>query len=599
VLIAAAQTATEAAAETAAPNTGLLFGLMLMSAIVGAYLGQLFHLPRVIGYLAGGAALHALMQLLYTDFSLLNDIAAPLNAIKNLGLGIILFTVGSAFEIRHVKALAPRTIRIVAAESGLTVVFVLIGCLIAIFAARGAADSNVSIVLALLLALAGIATAPAATIFTLREYEAKGPVTETIMTIIGFNNVLCIILFNAAFLTLAASGLLNADLGSGAQIWLALALQTIGSIALGIVVGFGVSLVHAKLRIGEALLMLTATLILLGGGEAWLLSHTGISYNFLLTAIVTGAVFANVAIDPERLETALRTMGQPILVGFFVLAGYSLHLEDLIHLGPIGLTYVICRTIGKTVGGYLGVRWAGSPVELRNTIGAALLCQAAVVIGLADFVSQFWQHEWAARAFTTTILGSVVLFEISGPLLIKWVAVRSGEVKAATLLARGSSSGGSVFAISWNALLRMLGRQPRKAETTGVRHIMRTNVKCLHASDRLDDVLSFIESSRYNHFPVIDDDEHLVGVIHFSDIRGIIYDPTLRDLVTAVDLATTHMHPVPVSMELLDVMLVFQDGDIGSLPVVDSAETRKVVGIIEQRDVLRAIHDASRGQRRG
>lgn len=580
-----------------APTTGLLFGLMLGSAILGAYLAQLLHLPRVIGYLAGGAALHAWVQWIFPDDSLLSGVEAPLSAIKNLGLGIILFTIGSVFEARHVRALAPRSLRIVVAESGLTVLLVFAGTLIAVLALGGSADWNTSIVLATLLALAGIATAPAATLFTLREYEAKGPMSETIMTVVGFNNIICIVLFHIAFLTLAATGTLEVKgaLGAGSQIWLALLLQTFGSVLLGVITGFGISIVHAKLRIGETLLMLVALLILLGGGERWLLENKGLSYNFLLTAIVTGAVFSNVAIDPERLETALRTMGQPILVGFFVLAGYSLHLEDLIHLGPIGLTYVACRTAGKWVGGYLGIRWTGRPAELRRSIGAALLCQAAVVIGLADFVGSFWAHE-ASRIFITTILGSVVLFEASGPILIKWVAIRSGEVKAATLLARGGSQSGSgnVLSISWNALLSALGRKPHANETPVVRHIMRTNVKCLHASDRIDDVLSFIESSRYNHFPVIDDDENLVGVIHFSDIRGIIYDPTLRELVTAVDLATTHTHPVPVDMPLLDVMLVFQDGDMGSLPVVDADDMKKVVGIIEQRDVLRAIHDQSK-----
>ena len=69
-----------------------------------------------------------------------------------------------------------------------------------------------------------------------------------------------------------------------------------------------------------------------------------------------------------------------------------------------------------------------------------------------------------------------------------------------------------------------------------VEHIMRTNVKMIHAADRFDDVMHFVERSRFNHFPVVDEDNVLVGVIHFADLRDILYDPAIRDLITAGDL---------------------------------------------------------------
>ncbi len=70
----------------------------------------------------------------------------------------------------------------------------------------------------------------------------------------------------------------------------------------------------------------------------------------------------------------------------------------------------------------------------------------------------------------------------------------------------------------------------------------------------------------------------------------MIYDPMLRDLVTALDLADTTIPAIPVDMPISDLLERFQLCDTGLLPVVDTAENRKVVGVVEQRDLLQALH---------
>ena len=189
-----------------------------------------------------------------------------------------------------------------------------------------------------------------------------------------------------------------------------------------------------------------------------------------------------------------------------------------------------------------------------------------------------------------------MLFVLAGPVLTKWVAVRAGEVKAVTLLRRTGateSGGASMLRLTWDGLRRMFGLTPAPGASGAelcVRHVMRSNVKCLHADDMLDEVLHFVERSRYNHFPVTNDDGDLVGVIHFADIREMLYDPLMRDLVTAVDLASPNPRRVPVDMPLTEALTIFREADVGSIPVVDRADSRRVVGIVEQRDLLRALH---------
>jgi len=580
---------------------GLLFGLMLLAALIGGHLAHLAHVPRVVGFVVAGvllrAALHAAVgaERSGTGGDAIEVAAQPLNAIKDLALGLILFLIGSVFERSRLRAVGARVLRISTAEVLASAVLVFVGCVAVAVSTQPSYDTSDNVIFAMLLALAAIATAPAATLFVLQEYESKGPVTDTILGLTGSNNVVCIVLFYAVFLTLASFGAISSPGPLAQHVWLALGLATIGSVVLGVLCGTFLGMIHARLPIAETLLVSFGLFILLGGAEKWLLERFGASFNCLLTCIVTGAVFANVAIDSQRLETTLRTVGFPIFAGFFVLAGFGLHVGDLAHMGWVGGAYVACRFLGKVLGCHLGVRWVGGSRREATRLGSALLCQAAVVIGLAAFVERNWESD-LARKFSTVILGSVVLFELIGPLLVKRCVVQAGEVKAITLLRRAVpvERGGVIVRVTVQSLVRLFGWRPRAGVdepgkiTAG--HIMRTNVQLIPAAATFDDVLHFIERSTHSHFPVVHEDGELAGTIHFADVRDVIYDPAISQLVTAVDLADPQSAVVPMEISLPELLNVFTSHNVAVLPVVEQEGSKHIVGIVEQRDLLRALH---------
>ena len=575
---------------------------MLAAAVLGGYAARWARLPRVVGYLLFGVGLRLVLHRLLDpahsagNTELWEEAERTLRPIKDLALGLILFSIGGVFERRHLRSVGTRLLRISAAEVVFTTVLVFAGCAVALALTEHDHTAAAYLPLALLLGVAGIATAPAATLFVLREYDAKGPMTDTILSLTGVNNVVCIIAFYVIFLALSTAGVITTDLGADRPFWLPLLAALVGSLVLGTVLGVVVSIFHSKVPVVETILVFIAVFVVLGNGEKWLLEHQGISYNFLLTALVMGAVFANVALDPEKLEVSLKLVGVPVFAGFFVMAGYELHLEELFDLGLVGVIYILCRLAAKWYACRIGLRWAGAADTVRPYVGLGLLCQAAVVIGLADHVRHHWDHPLAGK-FATVVLGSVVVFELIGPLLIKWAVVRTGEVKAISLLRRRTpavAEGVSITRLTLNALLRTFGIARRTSrsstEPLQVKHIIRTNIQFLHAGATMDDVLHFVEHSRYNHFPVIDDDQ-LVGVIHFSDLRDMIYDPGLRDLLTAVDMADPNARVVQMDMPLRDLLDVFrEEATLGALPVVAKAGSRRLLGVVEQRDLLRALH---------
>lgn len=589
---------------------GFLLGLMLLAACIGSVAARLLHVPRVVGYLSAGIALKWLVAFLasrsmaldrHSAAEMAGAAAAPLSGLTDLALGLILFSIGAVFEAAHIRSIGPRAIRIGLLEMGLTLVLVAIGVGLTGWLAEGWVARDV-VALGWFLGVAAIATAPAATLLVLREYDAKGPMTDMVLTLTGINNVISIVLFHVSFLVLAWWGVIDTRADPGRWVWADLFLTTVGSAALGLILGVALCWFYSHNSMAQTFLVFLATLLALGAGQDWLNRHLHLSFSFMLTSITIGAVFGNVAINPERFNASLNTLTMPLFAAFFVLAGYNLHLEDLPRLGWIGCAYVACRIVGKVLGVYWGTRWTALRSTIKPLAGAALLCQAGVVIGLAKFIQDNWGAEAnggfipaeMATVFFTLILGAVALFELAGPLLIKRVVVSGGEVKAVQLWSQAASAqpgGVSVTTLLLESMGKLFGvkRGPRDKARDDllVRHVMRTNIKLLHEADSFRDVMHFVERSQFHHFPVADDEDRLIGVIHFADLRDISYEPVLRDLVTAGDLADGDSPCAAVDDTVADVLKEFSRTDLGVLPVVDGRETRKIVGLVEQRDVLR------------
>jgi Kef-type K+ transport system membrane component KefB len=91
----------------------------------------------------------------------------------------------------------------------------------------------------------------------------------------------------------------------------------------------------------------------------------------------------------------------------------------------IGVVYILCRTLGKYLGAWIGGMLSRADSINRNWIGVALLPQAGVAIGMALVASnQFPEYR---QVMLPVVIASTVIFEIVGPVFTRFAIRRTPD----------------------------------------------------------------------------------------------------------------------------------------------------------------------------
>jgi Kef-type K+ transport system membrane component KefB len=315
---------------------------------------------------------------------------------------------------------------------------------------------------------------------------------------------------------------------------------------------------------------------------------TGI--NALLCHLIFGIVLANSSSRWHHIYAAIKQIDYPLYVAFFVLAGASLHLQTLLHIGTLGITYVILRIAGKWWGGRWGAKVAQFGPREQKNLGMTLMAQAGVAIGLAATLAHQWPQ--GGKMIETVILGAVVVFELFGPLAVRQGLVDSGEVPILSLLRKRAPQGTieglhNVVQHFRLSLGLPAGHDVKSPGDILVRHIMRQNVETIYNDTHYNELLRFIAHSRYDRFPVIDRNDNFVGVIDYTEIRNLLFEPTLAKLIVASDLVVTNSQALNPNQSLREALeTIRHQRHVSYFPVVDPDQPTKLVGVVRQNDLL-------------
>lgn len=395
-------------------------GTFLLCGFIGGKLVNRVKLPAVTGYLLVGLAIGPSILGIVSE-----DLLAALAPISSLALGLIAFTIGGEFEIGHLAKLGKSVIAIA--------IFEVVGAFTAVtLAFRFLLHQPLYV--SLLFGAISSATAPAATIMVLREYRARGPLTDTLLAVVAIDDALCVMAYGMAA---AAARAITGKVGGGAvEMFLMPVWEIGGSIAVGALAGLGLAWVVRRLSSTQDTLVVSLGAVVLLVG----ISPT-VGLSPLLCGMALGAALANASpSQARRVFSAVRNMDTPVYVAFFTLAGATLHLGLLLKVGALGIAYVFARVIGKAAGAAFGAQISGAPSVVKRYLGLGLVPQAGVAIGVVMLVRE--QFAEIGPMVSTIVLGSVVIYELLGPLASKIAITLAGEVgREADGRAEGAAAG--------------------------------------------------------------------------------------------------------------------------------------------------------------
>ncbi|MEJ2734091.1 MAG: cation:proton antiporter [Anaerolineae bacterium] len=413
------------------PNILAVIGLIIAVSFLGSKLFQRFGVPQVVGFIVIGVVLGP---------SVLNlvplELSNELIFISEIALGLIGFDIGSHLLLGELRRL------------GRSILFILLFEAVGTFllVAGGIYLFTQSLHTALIFGALASATAPAATVDVLAEYDAKGPLTTTLLAVVGMDDALALVLFSLAA-ALAESLLAAAGPPSWLQVLELPLIEIGGSLVLGVGLGLLLDQIMCRMKVQHDAMAVSIGFVFLGVGIS-----EAFGFSLILTTMILGMVVVNRCPEHGRhIRYTIEQAGPVIYVLFFTLVGARFQISLLPTMGLLGVAYVLLRSGGKFFGAWLGGTVGGAEPAVRNNLGLGLLSQAGVAIGLAlSSANRFSGYGEEGQALGALIINVITattfVVQIVGPISVKFAISRAGEIGRAALehdawVSEGSAEG--------------------------------------------------------------------------------------------------------------------------------------------------------------
>ena len=386
------------------------------------------HLPDVTSFLLAGVCVgpYVLGRLGVPGLGFVSmEAVNEVSILSSVALGFIAFDIGNEFRLSHLRETG-RTATVIGIVQALIAALLVDRALIVLHVMLG--EERLPLSVAITLGAIASATAPAATLMVVRQYKAKGPVTDLLLPIVALDDAVGLIVFAVSF------GIAQALEGGSLSVYsvaLNPLVEIIGSLALGAFMGWLLSLLEKLFFSNSNRLSLVISFVLMTialSSVSFMLGPITVSFSSLLVCMMLGTVFCNLSEYSEDMFKRSDKWTVPLLCTFFVISGAELDLSVFAKPAMIlvGVVYILVRSLGK----YLGARWSSGWMKcepkVHKYLGITLLPQAGVALGMVVTASSLGGAE--AAAIRNVVLFAVLVYEIVGPSLTKWALTRAGEI---------------------------------------------------------------------------------------------------------------------------------------------------------------------------
>ena len=303
----------------------LLYAISI-ALVAGLFMSRIIKvlkLPAVTAYLIGGILIgpYGLGRLGIQGLGFVShENVVQYKLLSEVALGFIAFSIGNEFRLAQLKKTGRQAV-VTAFFEALCATFLVTLVMVAMHFMLG---GKISFSVALLLGAIATATAPAATLMVVRQYKAKGPLTDILLPIVALDDAIALAVFAIFSGVAKAMGQGQLDLVS---IAVAPLVEIVCSLLLGAILGALLTFCERFFFSNSKRLSLCLTFVFLAVGIAMnefpLFGHK-IGFSSLLVCMMMGTIFCNTCKFSEELMSKTDQWTAPIFILFFVFSGAEL-----------------------------------------------------------------------------------------------------------------------------------------------------------------------------------------------------------------------------------------------------------------------------------
>ncbi len=381
-----------------------------------------FKFPDVTAFLIAGVLVgpYALGSM-YLGFSSSEELA-QVSILSNIALGFIAFDIGSEFRMSKLRTMGKSALFIGIFQAVMAALLVDIALIML-------GRDVISLPAAITLGAIASATAPAATLMVVRQFKAKGPVTDLLLPIVALDDAAGLIIFAVSM------GISQAMLGGVLNLTSVMInplVEIICSLILGAIMGGILTYLEKLFFSNTNRLSMTISFVLmtiaLSSTELYV-HGIRIGFSSLLVCMTLGTVFCNFSEYSADIMHRSERWSAPLYAVFFVLSGARLELSVFRHseVMTIGIVYIVVRCLGKYLGALISSSIMRCSDNVKKYLGITLFPQAGVALGMVVSAQSLGPE--TGSMIRNIVLFSVLIYELAGPLMTRTALMKAGEIE--------------------------------------------------------------------------------------------------------------------------------------------------------------------------
>ena len=405
----------------------LSLSVAILAGLLMTRLAKPLGLPSVTAYLVAGVLIGPFclgrLGIEGLGFTSMAEVER-LSLVSDVALGFIAFSIGNEFRLSQLRQTGKQAtvIGIVQALSATVLVDLALLLFHLLF------PQLLNVEQAITLGAIATATAPAATLMVVRQYKAKGPLTDLLLPIVALDDAVGLVVFAVSFGIAKAMHVGSFDLVS---ILVNPIVEIVLSLGLGALLGAILTKIEKLFNSNTNRLNMTIAFVFLTVSLAKLEFQIGpvtVGFSSLLVCMMLGTMFCNLCPLSDELMGKADRWTSPLFALFFVLSGAELELDVFANLMIVllGLLYIVARSAGKYLGAYLSARALGCSRSVYHNLGITLLPQAGVALGMCVTARELGE---AGELICNITLFAILIYELVGPMLTKQALQRAGDIQ--------------------------------------------------------------------------------------------------------------------------------------------------------------------------